>query len=177
MPGGRREDRAERLVFILLLVFVSEVALRLFYRFVNGAFLFERSALPIFVADDYRGWSVKPDLDHTHTTNEFSCTPAHEQPRFSGCSRPGRFLAREKCLEIPGPAAGSVLRVWSGSKLRRQLCRPAREAARTGWIRRPAGRRDHKRRRHTHWTPLGNRVAAQAVTDYLIDECSDLMLA
>ena len=75
-PGPTRGGRARRLIkylcFMLILVVSSEISLQLFYWIVNGAFLFERAALPIFVADDYRGWSVKPNLDYTHTTNEFS---------------------------------------------------------------------------------------------------------
>ncbi len=62
----------KRLGYLLFLVVCAELALQGFYRFNHGAFLFERIALPIFVADPHRGWGVKPGLAYTHVTNEFS---------------------------------------------------------------------------------------------------------
>lgn len=62
----------QRLGYVLFLLVCVEVGLQGFYRLTTGAFLFHRAALPIFTADEHRGWVVKPHLAYTHTTNEFS---------------------------------------------------------------------------------------------------------
>ena len=51
-----------------------ELLLQGFYYFTAGAFLFRRTAPPLFEADATRCYRVLPNLDYTHRTNEFSST-------------------------------------------------------------------------------------------------------
>ncbi len=90
-PARRPGRWIKRLLFVAMLVISCEVALQLFYWVTNGAFLFERAALPIFVADEYRGWSVEPNLDYTHTTNEFSVRLHTNSQGFRGPEGQGTF--------------------------------------------------------------------------------------
>lgn len=72
-PKPRRAARwAKRLGYAVFLLVCVELSLQVFYRVTHGAFLYQRMAIPIFRADPIRGWAVKPNLDYTHTTNEFS---------------------------------------------------------------------------------------------------------
>ncbi len=59
------------LLFTLLCL---ELLLQGFYYFTAGAFLFRRTAPPLFEADATRCYRVLPNLDYTHRTNEFSST-------------------------------------------------------------------------------------------------------
>lgn len=58
------------ILIILQLVFV-DLVLQTFYRVTNGDWLFRRVVLPMYAADDVRVYSVKPNLDYAHITNEF----------------------------------------------------------------------------------------------------------
>ncbi len=59
------------LLFTLLCL---ELLLQGFYYFTAGAFLFRRTAPPLFEADATRCYRVLANLDYTHRTNEFSST-------------------------------------------------------------------------------------------------------
>jgi len=63
---------AKRLGYAVFLLACVELSLQMYYRVTHGAFLYQRIAIPIFRADPIRGWAVKPHLDYTHTTNEYS---------------------------------------------------------------------------------------------------------
>ena len=76
-PAGHRQPRravlwAKRLGYAVFLLVCVELSLQVFYRATHGAFLYQRIAIPIFRADPIRRWAVKPNLDYTHTTNEYS---------------------------------------------------------------------------------------------------------
>jgi hypothetical protein len=73
-PG--RLSRGKRIVFILvttgLMVLFAEVSLQIFYRIDNGSWLWNWWAIPIYESDPVRVYRVKPNLDFTHKTSEFS---------------------------------------------------------------------------------------------------------
>lgn len=48
-----------------------EISLQLYYKISSGNFLFERVALPIYEADETRGFKVQGNLAYRHRTNEF----------------------------------------------------------------------------------------------------------
>lgn len=56
-------------IFILLLV---EGTLQVYYYATTGGWLFRRMALPLYASDPYRGWGLKPGLQYSHNTNEYS---------------------------------------------------------------------------------------------------------
>lgn len=53
------------------LLVVIELALQAYYYFSCGAFLFTRTAVPIFRPDEHMGFGVKKNLSYHHTTGEF----------------------------------------------------------------------------------------------------------
>jgi lysophospholipase L1-like esterase len=60
------------LVYVGFLVLCAEVALQGYYRLTAGAFLFERTAKPLWAPNPHSGFWNRPKLDVDHHTNEFS---------------------------------------------------------------------------------------------------------
>ena len=59
------------LIFILFL-FSIELILQLTYKISNKNYLINRVNLPIFLNYEVSCWKLKPLLNYTHSTNEFS---------------------------------------------------------------------------------------------------------
>ena len=94
--------------YLLLLLVVVEVGLQAFYRVTNGAFLFRRNALALYVPDPHSVWAVKPNLRAKHQTPEytidlhtnsqgFRVSAAHEE------YQPGRDPSRYRIVLL-GPS-------------------------------------------------------------------------
>ena len=84
-----------RVIYVLFLVAVVELALQLFYFATAGDWLYTRIALPIFTVDEDRGWAVKPELEYRHKTREFSVDYITNKEGFR-TDRPDRFYVRPK---------------------------------------------------------------------------------
>jgi hypothetical protein len=61
-----------RIVYLMFLILVVEIALQGFYFFTSGGFVFSRVAVPIFTTDPHSVWAVQPNLSYHHATSEFS---------------------------------------------------------------------------------------------------------
>ena len=74
-PVGHRHTFGRRLLFVgvmaLFVLLAVEVVLQLFYFATVGQWLFTRTGLPLFVADDRFVYWNKPGMSFTHRTNEF----------------------------------------------------------------------------------------------------------
>jgi len=70
----RRRKLVSGLAYIAFLALFAEVALQGYYRLTAGAFLFERSAQPLWAPDPHSGFFNRPHLAHVHRTNEFQAT-------------------------------------------------------------------------------------------------------
>jgi hypothetical protein len=70
----RRRTLVSGLVYVAFLVLFVEVVLQGYYRLTAGAFLFQRSAQPLWAADPHSGFFNRPHLAHVHRTNEFEAT-------------------------------------------------------------------------------------------------------
>ena len=72
MSRGRRiVGTVAYLLFLLVLV---ELALQTFYYVKAGDFLFARTGLPIYAANEWSGVFNRPNLSYEHHTNEFAST-------------------------------------------------------------------------------------------------------
>ena len=58
--------------YLVFLLVVVEVGRQAFYRVTNGAVLFRRNALAIYIPDPHSVWAVKPNLDAKHQTPEYT---------------------------------------------------------------------------------------------------------
>lgn len=96
VSATRRRRRVwGRIAYAAFLLLFVEGSLQLFYRVSAGDWLFRRIALPIYAADDYRGWTVKPNLRFRHTTHEFSVDYITNSQGFR-TDDPSRIYVRPK---------------------------------------------------------------------------------
>jgi hypothetical protein len=58
-------------VTLMFTAICVELCLQVFYRLTVGEFLFRRTLPPIYAVDDTRCYSLRPNLDYEHRTNEF----------------------------------------------------------------------------------------------------------
>ena len=59
-------------IMLMLPIIFLEATLQAYYRIVNGRFLYERMAIPIYDVDEYRFYKLTRNLSYHHQTNEYS---------------------------------------------------------------------------------------------------------
>ena len=59
-------------LILMLFLFSIELILQLTYKILNKNYLINRVNLPIFLNNEVACWKLKPLLNYTHSTNEFS---------------------------------------------------------------------------------------------------------
>ena len=122
------------ILIILQLVFV-DLVLQTFYRVTNGDWLFRRVVLPMYAADDVRVYSVKPNLDYAHITNEFRVNYYTDNLGYRAAS-PEKVTQIEKADDVYrvlflGPSFPFPLRLRLRLRLRRcHRCRHRRHRRR-----------------------------------------------
>lgn len=88
-----------RILYVVFLILVVEIALQGFYFLSSGGFLFSRAAVPIFTSDPHSVWAVQPNLAYHHATTEFSIDVFTNSEGFRSSSAHEEY-ARSRAEEL-----------------------------------------------------------------------------